>query len=705
MTPQGTLTRLQGSDAPGGPADSRYAPLFEPLRIGPVTAPNRFYQVPHCTGMGWLRPQMLAEMRAVKAEGGWGVVNTEYCSIHPTSDDLPYPSASLWDDDDIRFQAAMTEKVHAAGALAGVELWHGGARATNLYSREVGLDVSSIPNLSGEPYQTRPMDLQDIRAFRQWHREAALRAREAEFDIVYVYATHGYLLANFLSPVRNRRSDEYGGSAANRLRLLREVIEETKEAVGERCAVAVRFSVDAGGGADGEPREGHLREAFESLAELPDLWDLNIADYSYEMGVSRFVEQGALEPYVAFAKSVTSKPVVSVGRFTSPDAMLSQIKRGVVDLIGAARPSIADPFLPRKIREGKLEAIRECIGCNVCYTGDGKSVPIRCTQNPTMGEEWRRGWHPERIAGKRSDASVLIVGAGPAGLEAARALGERGYSVTLAEAERVLGGRVTREAALPGLSEWARVRDYREQQLLGMTGVEIYRESRLSAADVLAFGADHVALALGARWRADGAGRSSGAPIEGLSAPAERIFTPDDIMAGRLPEGRVLLYDDDEYYMGGVLAEKLAREGREVIFATPGDCVSAYGAYTVEQGRTQARLLELGVELRCAQELRAFSEEGALLACAYSGREQRLACDSLLLVTARLPNDSLYAELQEAIAAGAGGAPKTLRKIGDCNAPAIIAAAVYAGHRFARELEEPETPLRRDRGRPNGLQS
>jgi dimethylamine/trimethylamine dehydrogenase len=679
-----------------GPADERFAPLFEPLKIGPVTAPNRFYQVPHCTGMGWLRPQMLAELRAVKAEGGWGVVNTEYCSIHPSSDDLPHPYASLWDRDDIRFQAAMTEKVHAAGSLAGVELWHGGARATNLFSREVGLDVASLPNLAGEPFQTRAMDKQDIRAFRQWHREAALRAKEAGFDVVYVYATHGYLLSNFLSPVTNRRDDAYGGTAENRLRLLREVIEETKEAVGEHCAVAVRFSVDYGGGADGEPRQGHLREAFERLAELPDLWDLNVADYSFEMGVSRFVESGSLEPYVAFAKSVTSKPVVTVGRFTSPDAMLSQIKRGIVDLIGAARPSIADPFLPRKIREDRLEEIRECIGCNICYTGDGRGVPIRCTQNPTMGEEWRRGWHPERIAGKRSEASVLVVGAGPAGLEAARALGQRGYRVTLAEAGRTLGGRVTREAALPGLSEWARVRDYREQQLLKMANVEIYRESALGAEDILAFGAEHVALALGAAWRADGAGRSSLAPLPGL-AGAERVFTPDDVMAGRLPEGRVLLYDDDQFYLGAVLAEKLAREGVEVLFVTPGDCVSAYGVYTVEQARAQARLLELGVTLFCAQRLKGVSGREATLACDYSGKEQRLACDSLLLVTARQPNDSLYFELREKIEAGAQGGPKTLRKIGDCDAPGLIAAAVYAGHRYARELEEPEgaaQPLR-----------
>ncbi len=148
-------------------------------------------------------------------------------------------------------------------------------------------------------------------------------------------------------------------------------------------------------------------------------------------------------------------------------------------MIGAARPSIADPFLPKKIEEGRLEDIRECIGCNICVSGDYTQSPIRCTQNPTMGEEWRKGWHPERMQAKGNSESVLVVGAGPAGLEAARALGQRGYRVTLAEAGDELGGRVTRESRLPGLATWARVRDYRLGQIDQMANVEIYLAAAL----------------------------------------------------------------------------------------------------------------------------------------------------------------------------------------------------------------------------------
>jgi len=666
--------------------DPRYDVLFEPVRIGPVEAPNRFYQVPHCNGMGLLRPRMVAEMRGIKAEGGWGVVCTEYCSIHPSTDDLPQPYASLWNQADIKTHALMTEKVHEYGALAGVELWAGGAGSANLLTREVALGVDSMPNLGGNPLQTRAMDRQDIRNLRRWHRDAALRARDAGFDIVYVYATHAYLLSQFLSPIHNRRTDEYGGSVENRVRLVRELIEETKDAVGDTCAVAVRMAADDGTGTALQPVSEDRREMFNILAELPDLWDVNIFNYEHEMGVSRFVQEGSLEKTMHYVKSITSKPVVTVGRFTSPDTMVSQVRRGITDFIGAARPSIADPFLPRKIDEGRTEDIRECIGCNICYSGDSLGVPIRCTQNPTMGEEWRRGWHPERIQPKSSDATVLVVGAGPAGLEATRALGQRGYTVMLAEASTELGGRVAQECRLPGLAEWGRVMDYRVQQIQTMPNVDIFLDNHLDAEDALSIGADHILVATGSKWRADGFGRYHAKPCPNLG-PAEKIFTPNDIFMGRLPEGRAIVFDDDHYYMGPVLAEALVAQGVEVCFVTPENLVSAWGVMTDEQYQTQERLVELGVQIITAHGLDEFDGSKARLSCVYGGQDRVLETDAVVLVTARTPMDSLYREISGRLESEAPESVPTLQKIGDCDAPAIIAAAVYAGHRYARELE------------------
>ncbi len=205
------------------PRDPRYDVLFEPVQIGPVTAKNRFYQVPHCSGMGFAMPKTLAHMRGIKAEGGWGVVNTEYCSIHPSSDDQPYPYATLWDTDDIKSHALMVEKVHSHGALAGCELWYGGKRTLGLLTREAPFGTTSLPVGFYDPVQTRPMDKADIREFRRWHRDAALRAKEAGFDIVYVYTTHGYLLHQFLSRRIIQRTDDYGGSLEKRVRMVREI--------------------------------------------------------------------------------------------------------------------------------------------------------------------------------------------------------------------------------------------------------------------------------------------------------------------------------------------------------------------------------------------------------------------------------------------------------------------------------------------------
>jgi len=377
--------------------------------------------------------------------------------------------------------------------------------------------------------------------------------------------------------------------------------------------------------------------------------------------------------------------------------MVSLIRRGVLDMIGGARPSIADPFLPKKIEEGRLDEIRECIGCNICVSGDWTMAPIRCTQNPTMGEEWRKGWHPETIAPKVSEDAVLVVGAGPAGLECTHALGKRGYTVHLAEATQELGGRVVREALLPGLAEWIRVRDHRQQQIARMANVEVYRASALSVDDILDFGFPHVVLATGARWRRDGVGRAHADPVPGFDGA--RVLTPDDIMGGAMPAGPVVLFDDDHFYMGGVLAELLRERGLDVTLVTPADTASAWTINTLEQPRIQRRLLELGVTLRLAQTVTAFRGDRADLACIYTGRTSEVACASLVTVTARLPETALY----DALAAGEARLMKaglrTVRAIGDAWCPSTIAAAVYAGHRFAREFEGPalsDVPFRRE---------
>ena len=655
----------------------RFKCLFEPVQIGPVTSKNRFYQVPHCCGMGHAYPKSVSAIRAMKAEGGWGVVCTEETEIHPSSDLAPALEGRLWGARDIPGFAEKTAAIHQHGALAGIELCHNGLHAPNMYSREIPLAPSNTLVDWGAPINAKAMDKTDIANMRRWYVNAAKRAQKAGFDIVYVYAGHDMsLLQHFISKRHNQRSDEYGGSLQNRLRLFREVLADTKEAIGDRCAIAVRLAVDELLGEDGISAEGEGYEIIASLAEEPDLWDVNVSGWANDSQTSRFSEEGYQERYISFVKNLTSKPVVGVGRYTSPDTMVRLISKGVMDLIGAARPSIADPFLPRKIEQGREDDIRECIGCNVCIASDNTSTPIRCTQNPTMGEEWRKGWHPEIIASAKCIEQILVIGGGPAGLEASRALAARGHDVTLADSGLDWGGRVLNESALPGLSAWKRVRDWRVSQLAKMSNVEMYLQSEMCAGDINEFGATHVVLATGARW------------IKGQYENIT-VFSPDDIMVDVLPviTVHVVIYDTEGFYIGALLAEKCARAGIKTSYLTPAAQVSTWTVNTLEQHRIQQRLLECGVELVFQKSLINDTPKGLEVACVFTGKTSILDCDVLIPVTLRQPIDGLWHALVNENPSAA-----SITRIGDCLAPTTIAGAVYAGHRFARELGETVDP-------------
>ena len=678
--------------------DSGYDVLFEPVRIGPVTAPNRFYQVPHASGMTNLLPRVRAAFRETKAEGGWGVICTGACSIDPDSDDTPLPFATMWDDNDIRSHALMTDAVHRHGALAGVELFHGGASVMNRTSRLPPLSPSGIPWMAthlGFMGNLRPriMDKADIRAVLKAQAEAARKARTAGFDIVYVYAGMGYLGSQFLLPEYNHRTDEYGGSIANRVRFVREMIEVTKDAVGKDCGVALRISLEELRGRPGRNQPSEAHEAIELLADVPDLFDVKMDSSPTDCSASRFTGEGSHEPVIDFVRTLTKKPVVGVGRFTSPDAMVSQIRRGILDLIGGARPSIADPFLPAKIREGRIDEIRECIGCNICISSWHDGVPVRCTQNPTAGEEWRRGWHPERVEQATTPEKILIVGGGPAGLECALTLGRRGHEVTLADKGKAFGGRLTFETRLPGLAAWRRVSDYRLGRLAEMANVSMFLESALGVDDIIELKPDRVVLATGARWTKM-LYSSKEIPVGKLDGPG--VFTPDDIAAGHMPEGPTLLFDFDNYYMGGVLAEHLASQGNAVSYVTPAGQASAWTFMTNELPLVHQALSRRDVPVTTLTRLVAFDGSEAILAHMFTGEETRVPCRSVVLVGLRHPHD----ELHEALTARAGDLAaagiRSVDRIGDAMAPGAIVHAVHSGHKLARELGEVALPYRRD---------
>jgi len=670
------------------------------MKIGPVTAKNRFYQVPHCNGGGYRDPSAAAEMRGIKAQGGWGVIFTEQCEMHHSSEITPFIELRLWDDKDIPQIARMSEKMKEQGALAGIQLAYSGINGPNLYTKEVPLAPSALPirTFTNDPVNARAMDKQDITDLRRWFVNAAKRSKTAGFDLICLYGAHGFgIFQHFLSKATNHRTDEYGGSLENRARFVREVIADLRDEVGDTMGLTLRLSLDEMIGELGFANS-EVRDFIEMHKDLPDLWDLAHGAWEDCSGPSRFKEEAAQQDLVTGIKALTSRPVVGVGRFTSPDVMVKQIKSGILDFIGCARPSIADPFLPKKVEEGRIDDIRECIGCNICITGDMTMSISRCTQNPTFMEEWRKGWHPERMNVKGASSKVLVVGSGPAGLEAACACAERGYDVALAEAGAELGGRVARERLLPGLSAWGRVADYRTYQLSQKASVETYFDSALSAEEILEFGFENVAIATGSTWRRDGVSRQHVVPMP--IDDAMPIFTPDDLMAGKMPTGKVVLFDDDHYYMGGVLAELLTQNGANVTLVTPSAYVSDWTVNTLEQATIHKRLAEMGVTIELNRGVTEVTGDGVVTNCTYTDQTRSIDAEAVVMVASRIGNDDVYNALKAREADWVDAGINSVRLIGDANAPGPIAWATYAGHRFARELDGAEIgdalPFRRE---------
>ncbi|NUR75749.1 MAG: FAD-dependent oxidoreductase [Thermoleophilia bacterium] len=691
--------------------------LFEPIQIGPKTMKNRFYQIPHCNGFGSERPLSQAYFRAMKAEGGYAACCTEYCSISPESDDTHRVSARIWDDGDIRNLSIMCAMLHEHGALAACELWYGGPHAPCMESRCVPRGPTQIPSDFEYLTYAKEMDKDDIHEVQQLYVDAAKRAREAGFDIVYVYGSHSYLPQQFLTPYYNHRTDEYGGSLENRARFWRETIEQVKNAVGSDCAIAVRISTDMFMGEAGTQLERDALPFVELVDDLVDVWDVNvsgISEWGEDATPSRFYAQGRQLPWQAAVKSVSKKPVLGVGRWTNPDAMVDAINSGQLDIIATCRPSISDPFLPQKIDEGRLDDIRECIGCNICISRwEIGGPPLICTQNATAGEEYRRGWHPERFErAANADNDVLVVGAGPAGMECAMILGKRGMRrVHLVEAQDDMGGIMRWIPQLPGLGEWARVVNYRKIQIDKLKNVEFIPDTTLDAQGVKDYGAEIVIVATGGYWATDGLNGATHDTIPGADASLAHILTPEQIMVeGKaVPGERVVIVDNDGYFMGVSLAEKLALEGKQVTMLTPMGHIAPYMHFTLEAPNMHRKLHKLGVEIVTYHMPTKIEAGGVTAAHVYDGdgHERTWEADATVLVTQRRSSEALFRELKDVDGRDALAAEgvAALYRIGDCEAPRLTADAIFSGHRLAREIDSPNPavplPYKRERRVPD----
>ncbi|MHB1928573.1 MAG: oxidoreductase, partial [Acidimicrobiales bacterium] len=631
------------------PRDPRHDILFEPVAIGPKVLRNRFYQVPHCTGFGTDKPGTQARHRAVKAEGGWAAVCTEYAPVTADSDEWPYASATIWDDEDAHNLSLMVEEVHAHGALAGIQLHHSGVHGGRRASRLPALGPSQIASETvpdTPPDVPKEMDKGDIRRVHEAWAAAAVRARDVGFDIVYVYGGHSYLPGQFLSPYYNKRTDEYGGSLENRSRFWLETLERVERAVGHDCAVAVRIAANPMGAAGVGIDE--TLEFVRMADDLVDLWDVNIGsinEWQRDSAASRFAGEGHQLEWTSRVREATAKPIVGVSRMTNPDQMADIVRSRAWDLIGAARPSISDPFLPKKIQEGRLDEIRECMGINLCISRAERGNHLGCAQNATAGEEYRRGWHPERFTpAANADRDVLVVGAGPAGMECAIVLAKRGMRrVHLVDSAPEIGGHLRWVPRLPGLGEWARFVNHRRIQLDKLRNVEVITGVRLDAAAAAEYGAEIVVVATGSHWSGEGMSGVTHEPLAGADPSLPHVLTPEQVVIeGKRPPGRrVEVYDTDGYYMAAGIAELLCLEDHDVRIITPFDVVAPFTDETLEGSMLRRHLHECNVRVARNVTLGEVGP-GHVAGVTEFDEEFEVPADGVVLVTQRVSDDALY---------------------------------------------------------------
>ncbi|WP_435747346.1 FAD-dependent oxidoreductase [Microbacterium sp. PMB16] len=666
--------------------DPRHDILFEPVRIGPRTLPNRLYAVPHSVGMGTAKPYSQASFRGMRAEGGWGAVCTEYAPVSMDSDCAPSHAATMWDDGDRNNLAAMAAAAHEHGALAGIQLVHVGGFSLNNESRWPVVAPSQGSALSGASVP-KTMDLADIHRVQADWVAAASRSRDADFDIIYLFAG---LATQFLSPTLNKRSDQYGGSLRNRARFFLETLEGVREAVPDR-AVAVRL------GALGLAEAGVTLEdriEFVRMADdMVDLWDINldsILDPPAEAGPSRFYGPGYQFEQTAWIRDATDKPVVGVGRLVDPDVMADAVRSGHLDIVGAARAAIADPFLPAKVRDGRYSQIRECIGCNVCVRKAEYGGHIGCTQNATAGEEYRRGWHPEVFAPTTDpERAVLVVGAGPSGMECAITLAKRGFeNVHVVEGGSSLGGHSRWAPLLPGLKSWSRVTDWRESELERLPNVTVIRNSPMTAESVLDYGAELVVVTTGSTWIDDTIPSIGDESDAGESIP---LLTPEQVVRDgmRPPKGSVVVYDADGYYVGAGVAELLVGEGYEVTIVTPAPQVAMSTNMTGEGPRLRQHLHDLGIQFIRGASVSGRTSSGVVGATEF-GDPIEIPCSSVIAVVGRQSDDAMYQELISDPARLVEAGIDAVYRVGDCVTPRLTADAIFDGHRLGREIDSPE---------------
>ena len=664
-----------------------YPRLFEPLPVGPVTLRNRVVCGAHFTMFTepnpvWGEPgfygRRYGRYLADRARGGVAAVIAGETAVAPNTAYKMANNANGWDPGCIPHYEALTAQVHEHGALAFLQLTHSGAMMLGNWSKQVAIGPSSVPDYFESP---KPMDRDDLREMVDYHVRCARHAVAGGFDGLEIQSAHGYLLHQFLSPKFNERTDEYGGSLENRMRFGVEVLTAVRDAVGDEVAVGVRLAGDdeqAHGPGLSADDAAAVAARYEALG-LVDFLNVSVGAGGVGMVRTNYAPHG-FGVYAAqtVKAAVGDTPVFAVHRILLPDEAEGILERGAADGITLVRALIADPEWVAKAREGRASEIRRCTGINQsCYGNLLQSMPISCVQNPAVGREDELGLGT--LTPAASPRRVVVVGGGPAGLEAAWVAAARGHEVTLLERAATLGGAIRLAQRLPGRAEIADLADWRigaceRHGVTLRTGVDATPDT------VLALAPDAVVIATGGRATKTGRSAYHPMPVPGSEQDwvldhleALRALTDDPARLGR----RVVLLDAVGHVQGIGLGELLVAHGHEVTVVCPLPVLLACDGET--QAAILPRAVQAGVAWRPSTAVAAVDDHTVTLVDVLARRLEPLPdVDTFVVCTNGVPSTELYDALRDR-------GPELVR-VGDAVAVRPVDRAVYDGHRAGRAL-------------------
>lgn len=652
----------------------QFPALFKPLQIRHKTLRNRIVFGAHTANMSemGLPGERHRGYYEERARGGAAMIVVEPVPVHRTGV-LTRGNFRHSTDEIIPHFRKITDAVHAHGAVICNQLYHVGQHGDFDNSYEPNWSPSGLASFHDSDGSHR-MTEAEIEEIIESFVQAARRAKESGFDGIELFAAYNAIIDQFWLPFNNRRDDRWGGSFENRMRFSRAIMERIRGMVGEDFIIGLAVNMDPG---------VKVSQTIEQLQEIVAWHDARqLMDY-VTCGTGSYFTFGGIIPNVFFADKLGAphaealKQVVKHAKvqceshIRTPENANQVVASGQADMVSIVRGQIADPHLANKAREGRPEDIRPCLSCNqMCWGRRSRDYWISCLINPSAGREFE--WGGDRFMPALKPKTVLVVGGGVAGLEAARVAAERGHRVTLVEASDKLGGQFRLAGLQPRRHQIIDFLDWYERQLTKLQ-VTVKLNAPWDAADVKAFGADEVVIATGSL--PDGQGFQRALPEFDRLPGLERgnVWTAEDVMSRvARPGKRVLVLDETANWKGGGTALLLAEAGHEVTVVTPAASMMLEMARTNADTQMRTRLRQLGAKIVTDAAVREWHGDGATIFC-FGGPDERIAADCLVIAATNVSESGIAEEL---------GVPA----IGDAVAARTAVMAIYEGRKLAMKI-------------------